>query len=173
MIKKEFFEIRDLESMERENLEVLYEELNHFNKYIYDFVLTYYKYIYKTKDYGTHLNLSMLEAHLVTDITDTPGITANVLAKKWEKTPAYISQRLNRLEKEELIYRELDPDNRKFYKIYATEKGKNFDLKHKRYDIKSIAATNRKLMEKFSLDDLFKMRLIMEEYGRIIGEETE
>lgn len=168
MIKENLFQEVDLDTLQNDELENLYSDLNQFNKYVYDFVIDYYKYIYQVKSYGTNYDLSMLEAHLIRDIADDPGITASILAQKWDKTPAYMSQSISKLEKKDLIYRQLNEENRKFYNIYLTEKGKDFDLRHKKYDIKSIITTNRKLMEKFSLDDLIKMRLIMKEYSKII-----
>ncbi|HHX68871.1 MAG: MarR family transcriptional regulator [Miniphocaeibacter sp.] len=163
----------NIDELEEDELKKLYEVLDKFNDYVYEFVINYYKYIYKSKDYGTNMNLSMLEAHLITDIADNPGITANVLAKKWDKTPAFISQRLTSLEKNDLIYRELNSENRKYYNLYVTKKGKDFDLRHKKYDIKSIITTNKKLMEKFSFADIVKMRMMLQEYSNIILSEKE
>lgn len=89
----------DLDELNEKEIIDLFVVLDDFNNYVYQFVVNYYKYIYKSKSYGTDLTFSMLEAHIVTDIADNPGITANVLAKKWDKTPAFISQRLTKLEK--------------------------------------------------------------------------
>lgn len=171
MIDKAYFEIEDIEALNKEEFEHVYRELDRFNNYIYDFVVNYHKSIYKTKAYGGDEMLSMIEAHLITDIAGNPGITANVLAKKWDKTAAFISQTLTKLEKSGYIYRELNPDNRKFYNLYITEKGRTMDYDHKKYDIHSIIKTNKELMKKFSLEDLIKMRLIMKEYIEIINSE--
>lgn len=173
MIDKSIFEIEDVNGLDEEELDKLYIELNEFNNYIYDFVISYHKYIFKPKNYGTEMTLSMIDAHMVSDIYETPGITANVLASKWDKTPAFISQRLKVLEEDELIYRELNKENRKFYNLFLTEKGKEFNNKHKKYDIESILNTNRELMKKYSLDDLVKLRNIMMDYIRVISNEKD
>lgn len=163
----------DLDELNEKEIIDLFVVLDDFNNYVYQFVVNYYKYIYKSKSYGTDLTFSMLEAHIVTDIADNPGITANVLAKKWDKTPAFISQRLTKLEKNNLIYRELNESDRKFYNLYLTEEGKKFDLTHRKYDIKSIIKTNKELMKKFSMEDILKMRFMLKEYSDIIMSENE
>ncbi|WP_100065258.1 MarR family transcriptional regulator [Miniphocaeibacter massiliensis] len=163
----------NLDELEEKEIKDLYYTLDEFNEYIYQFVINYYKYIYKSKDYGTDMNLSMLEAHIITDISDNPGITANILAKKWDKTPAFISQRLTKLEKNNLIYRELNEENRKFYNLYLTKEGKDFDLRHKKYDIKSIIKTNKELIKKFSIEEIINMRFMLKEYSDIIMSEKE
>lgn len=174
MIDKSLFndiDVNNINQLDENELETLYTDLNKFNDYVYDFVVNYHKSIYKSKDYGTGITLSMLEAHLITDISNTPGITANILAKKWDKTSAFISQSLRKLEEFGLIYREVNEENRKYYNLYTTDKGKEFDLAHKKYDVQSIIKTNRKLMEKFPLEDLINMRIIMKEYIDIIDNE--
>ena len=174
MVDKNLFKDIDLNSLDQldENqLESLYTDLNTFNDYVYNFVVNYHKSIYKSKDYGTGITLSMLEAHLITDISNTPGITANMLARKWDKTSAFISQSLKKLEELNLIYREVNEENRKYYNLYITDKGRKFDLAHKKYDVKSIIKTNRELMKKFPIEDLINMRIIMKEYIDIIDNE--
>lgn len=171
MIDENIFYETDIDKLSGDELERVFRELNEFNKYIYDFVIGYYKYIYKTKDYGTENNFSMLEAHLITDIAKEPGITANILAKKWDKTPAFISQSLTKLENNGYIIRRLNKENRKFYNLYLTKKGDEFDKIHKKYDIRSIVETNKKLMKKFSFEELVNLRVILKEYENIISEE--
>ncbi len=174
MIDKSLFkdiDLNNLDKFDENELETLYTALNKFNDYVYDFVVNYHRSIYKSRDYGTDITLSMLEAHLVTDISNTPGITANILAKKWDKTSAFISQSLKKLEEFDLIYKEVNEENRKYYNLYITDKGREFDLAHKKYDIQSIIKTNRELMKKFPIDDLIKMRIIMKEYISIIDRE--
>ena len=173
MIDEKYFKNIDLDKLSKDELEDMYVNLNEFNEYIYDFVLNYYKYIYKTKDYGMGLNLSMLEVHLITDIADNPGITANLLAKKWKKTAAFISQSISKLDKLGLIYRELNEENKKYYNIYLTDKGYELDIKHKKYDICSITRTNRELMKKYSLEEIIKMRIIMKDYLDIVANEED
>lgn len=173
MIDKSIFEIDDINKLNNNELDELYIELNKFNNYIYNFVISYHKYIFKPKNYGTEMTLSMIDAHMVSDIYESPGITANILATKWDKTPAFISQRLKVLEEDGLIYRKLNKENRKFYNLFLTEKGEEFNNKHKKYDIESILKTNKELMKKYSLEDLVKLRNIMTDYIEIISNEKD
>lgn len=159
------------ENIEKEDILELYEKLNDFNKTVYDFVIEYHRYTYKIRDYGTGIYLSMLEAHVITDIGSSPGITASELAKKWDKTPAAISQTIRKLEEEGVVRREISKENRRFYNLYLTDKGKEFDYAHKKYDVHSIVKTNMELLKKFTKEDIELSRRFMKEYSNIISEE--
>lgn len=149
----------------------VFEKLNAFNQVVYDFVIRYNKYFYRSRVYHDGIALTMLEVHIVTDIAQSPGITSVELARKWDKTPSYLSQLLRKLEEEGLIYRTLNEQNRKYYNLYLTEKGQAVDLHHKEYDIHSILSTNQELLKVFTLDEIITMRRVMEAYGDLINEE--
>lgn len=171
IFKLNIFKDVDVESLSKEEILDLYKSLNEFNVYVYDFVLTYYNYIYKTKDYGTGLFLSMLEAHVITDIADNPGISATEIAKKWDRTPAAISQIIRKLEAEKILTRKLNDKNRKYYNLFLTQKGKDFDFAHKKYDVNSIITTNKELLKTFTAEEIEISRKVMREYGKIIDAE--
>lgn len=159
------------EEFSEEDILSIYKELNKFNNYVYDFVLNYYNYIHRIRDYDTGLFLSMLEAHIITDIADNPGINASDLAKKWDRTPAAISQIINKLEKEDILERKISKKDRKYINLYITEKGKQYDFAHKKYDVYSIIRTNRELLKKFTPEEIKTSRRFMDEYRKIIMDE--
>lgn len=168
----EIFEQKDLSSLSPKEIEEVYSLLNEFNSYIYNFVLTYYKYMYTPREYVPNGSLSMMEVHLITHISQQPGIYASTLAEKWDCTPAYISRILKGLEQKGYIYRKANNNNHRFFHLYVTEKGQAMDLAHKKYDILSIVKTNSLLLQKFSLDDLINLRNMLEEYGKHIDSLT-
>ena len=59
----------------------LFQKLNKDYSKVYKFVLAHYDYIYSSRDYGTGEILSMMEAHVLTDIVDSPGTTVTELAQ--------------------------------------------------------------------------------------------
>lgn len=61
--------------------------------------------------------------------------------------------------------------NRKYYNLFLTEKGKDFDFAHKKFDVNSIITTNRELLKTFTAEEIEIMRKVMSEYSRIISEE--
>ena len=168
---KDIFHNKSIDNLSSEELALLYKEYDKFNQNVYDFVLTYYDYIYREKDYGTGDKLKMVEVHIVSDIADTPDITAQDLAKKWDRTPAFISKTLRHLEDLGYIEQEINEDNRRFNIISLSEKGKKLDLAHKKYDIKSITNTNNALLEFFTIDEIIKFRKFLVKYGKLISEE--
>lgn len=168
---KDVFYNKSIEKLSTEEIALLYKEYNKFNQDVYDFVLTYYDYIYKEKDYGTGDKLKMVEVHIVSDIADTPGITAQDLAKKWDRTPAFISKILRHLEDLGYVEQKINEDNRRFNIISLSEKGEKLDLAHKKYDIQSITMTNNALLEHFTMDEIIKFRQFLIKYGKLISEE--
>lgn len=171
IFKLNVFKDVDIDNLSKEEILELYSSLNKFNAYVYDFVFTYYNYIHKTRDYGTGLFLSMLEAHVITDISDNPGISATEIAKKWKKSPAAISQIIKKLENKNIIIRKPNKKNRKYYNLFLTDKGKNFDFAHKKYDVNSIIKTNKKLLKDFTAEEIEISRKVMHQYGKIIKDE--
>lgn len=148
--------------------------LNKKSEILYNFVLAYTNYMNIKKDYGTGEELSMMEAHILTDIVDYEGITVTELSKKWKKTRSAISQTIKSLLKKEYIYRVNSKDDAKFFYLHPYQKAKDFALAHKRYDNVDIVKTNKSLLEKFSVDELIIFDKIMEEYTLILqkGEQS-
>lgn len=164
-------QIGSADDLTPESIDSLYAKLNEFNQVVYDFVIKYYRYIYRTRTYRSDVSLSMIEAHLITDISNQPGITASELAKKWERTPAFLSQTIRKLEMLGIVCKQINENDRKYYNLFLTDKGKDIDLAHKQYDVHSIAATNRDLLKRLTLEEIFTMRKVMNAYGDLISRE--
>lgn len=148
-----------------------FKVLNKKSQILYNFVLAYTNYMNLKRDYGTGEELSMMEAHILTDIVDFEGITVTELSRKWKKTTSAVSQTIKSLLKKEYIYRVNSKDDAKFFYLHPYQKAKDFTLAHKRYDNVDIVKTNKSLLEKFTVDELIIFDKIMEEYTLILQKE--
>ena len=142
--------------------------LNERASIVYDFILSYSAYLYKKRDYSIGIKLSMMEAHILIDIADNLEVTVTKLAKKWKKTSSAISQIVKRLIKWGFVYRVNYEGDRKYYHLYPTEKGKKIALKHKEYDNIDIIKTNKRLLRKFTVDEMLKFEEILIEYTKLL-----
>ncbi|MDR1831216.1 MAG: MarR family transcriptional regulator [Fusobacteriaceae bacterium] len=174
MSKENFFidEIKNVwiaENEPEEDIIARFAKLNPKFEILYKFVWTYSSYSNVKKDYGSNEGkLSVVEAHVLVDIVENPGITVGELAKKWEKTPSALSQTVKTLINGGYVYREISDKNAKFFYLHPTDKAKKFTLCHKHYDNVDVVKTFKKLMKKFSpreMDTFFK---VLQEYTKII-----
>ena len=156
-----------------ENIKVTEKRFTKLNKQyevLYEFTLAYNNYMSIKKNYNSGKEaLSMIEAHILLDIVDNPKITVGELAKKWEKSPSAISQTIKNLLKKEFIYREISPENAKYFYLYPLKKGIEFTECHKKYDNIDIIKTSKTLLKKFSLDEIVVFYRVMEEYTKLLN----
>lgn len=160
----------DKEIMSVEEIIKFYDRLGEYNNVTYDFVLNYSEYMNRKKDYGTGDEISMNEAHVLTDIADNPGITVTELAKIWCKTTSALSQTVRKLIKRDFIYRVNSTEDAKVFMLYPTEAAKEFNIAHKRYDVINTIEMQKNLMKKFTEDDMDLFRDILKEYTRLLIE---
>lgn len=137
-----------------------------------DFVLTYNDYIQTSRDYGTGDFLSMMEAHVLSDVVNNPGTTTSELAKKWDRTTSAISQTVRKLSQKDYVYREIHKDNAKIFLLYPTESAINFAKAHAEYDRKGTINNRMKLLNYFSEDEIESFYDIMKVYSQIIKKQN-
>lgn len=121
----------------------------------------------KPKDYGTGEIYTHIEVHTLKDISDYPGITVTELARNQGKTKGAISQILKKLEKCELIYREVDPNNENRLFLYITDKGKLLDKKHRENDRVGFGESMDKVREIYTDEEIDNALEIMEAWLNI------
>lgn len=146
----------------------LYEKFHEHSNILYDFVLIYSDFMSKKKDYGTGDDMSMNEAHVLTDIVDNPGITVTELAKLWSKTTSALSQTVRKLINRDMIYRVNSKEDAKVFMLYPTQKAFEFNIAHKEYDVIDTIKTDKRLMRKFNPDELAIFFNVMKEYSNIL-----
>ena len=137
------------------------------------FSLTYYDYINAARDYGTGDYLSMMEAHVLSDIVDAPGITVTKLAKKWDRTKSAISQTVRKLIRKDYIYRVNSKDDAKIFYLYPNETAIEFNKAHIEFDAHGMYNTRVKLLKDFSEEEINIFHLIAQAYTKIVREQLE
>lgn len=121
------------------------------------------------RDYAKNgITMGQSEAHLLTDISDNPGITTTQLAARWHKTTAAISQMVTKLEGKGLVERTRREDNALNVWIYPTELGKFMSDSHKSFDIESIHATLRYMKKTCSEEEIQAFFKVLEVYIDIV-----
>lgn len=69
------------------------------------------------------LDYSMIEMRILGEISRHPSITANELTKCLNIKKSYLSRKLSKLEKNDYIYKEKNPEDSRSLHLYLTEKG--------------------------------------------------
>ena len=154
-----------------EQVDTLFPPLNAFNQIVYDFVIKYHKYLFRSRSYFEKYTFTMVEVHVLQDIGNAPGITAGELAVKWDRTAASMSQIIRKLEGQGLLSREADEKDRKYFHLFLTPAGREVDDAHRRFDIRSIIGTNQKLLEQFTVEEILSCRDVLAAYGELIDQE--
>lgn len=85
-------------------------------------------------DYGIGFLMSEVEAHTLGYIEQEEGLTSKRLSEITNRTKGTISQTVSSLEKQELIYKQVNPDNKREQLLFVTEKGKWVCSQHRAYD---------------------------------------
>lgn len=167
-------EIIDQWVKEDEDLELInhrYKELSKIMDPMYDFILAYSYYYSSRRYYGTDLDLTMIEAHILTDIYDDPGVTVSQLAKEWNRTTSAISQSVRKLVRWGLIRRENSESDGKIYHLYVTDEGETIAINHKKYDNVDIIKTRKTLLKQFTLDELVAFDNVAKAYTQLLRDE--
>lgn len=145
-----------------------YEELSKLLDPMYDFVLAFSNYYNTRRNYGIGPDLTMIEVHILTQISDNPGITVTELAEKWHRSTSAISQTVRKLMKQDLVYRENSETNGKVFHLYTNDFGEKLALKHKKYDNIDILKTRKKLLNEFSVEELIAFDKVCKAYTEIL-----
>ncbi len=144
--------------------------LNQLNLNVYDFVLTYYNYFIARRDYGYGHRLTMIEAHVLTDIVDNPGIWISQLAEKWGRTRSALSQTVKKLIAWGYVERVNSDEDSKYFFLYPTDKAKEFAIIHKRYDNVDTVKLYKRLLRKFSPEDLITFNKVLADFICLVNE---
>ena len=153
---------------QREHLDQLYRQMNARAESLYQFVLLYSDYIHAKRDYGTGLEIGMIDVHTLTHIEENPGITVTELARDWNKTKGALSQTVKRLVELGLVERRMTEHNSKTVLLYATEEGVRLSVAHKMYDLADIAQTTEELLRHCTPEEMDTFYKVLEVYTRLL-----
>lgn len=158
------------ENESEESINHRYKKIDDFNQKIYGFVYTFYDYFRIRRNYGNNHKFTMIEAHVLTDINDNAGITVSELADKGGKTISALSQTVRKLIKRGYVERINDKEDAKVFFLYPTEKGKEFAHLHKRYDVIDTIKVIKRLLRKYSQEEVVIFFNVLEEYKNLLVE---
>ena len=158
------------EDESEESINRRYKKIDDFNQKIYGFVYTFYDYFKTRRNYGNNHKFTMIEAHVLTDINDNAGITVSELADKGGKTISALSQTVRKLIKRGYVERVNDKEDAKVFFLFATEEGKEFAYLHKRYDVIDTIKVIKRLLKKFSQEEVATFFEVLEEYKDLLVE---
>ena len=153
----------DIESLSDENREDIFKCIDTFDKTILDFAASIDSYVYKDNNFGTEYDLNYYKAQILRSISVNPNISATEIAKKLQRTPAYMSKMITELEDMGLLYREINPENRRFFILRLTDKGRAYDKASLDDSLKRLVDTVDILKDKgFTTEDIGKCREFLE-----------
>lgn len=109
--------------------------------------------------YGDYI-LYQKEAHIISLIGDTPGITAKEISQITSTTESACSQMIKKLLNKNWIYRSVSASNRRVNHLYLTDSGLNIYEQHRAWDERCYQL-NYNHLENYSTDDFnFFLRLL-------------
>lgn len=147
-----------------------FENLNSLMQPMYNLILSYSNYYSIPKDYGTGIELTMIEVHILQDLLNPELNTVSKLATKWKRTKSAISQTMRKLEEKGLIEKNQNEKNKKILNLHLTELGyKTVDM-HTRFDNLDITKTVKELIKEHSEEEMATFFNICESYNKILEE---
>lgn len=158
----------DVDAMSGDELDASFDAVNEQMRIIYLFVLKYNDYINTRQNYAKEEALTMLEAHLLTDVCDKPGSTVTSLATSWERSISATSQTIRKLIKKELITRENSKDDAKVFYLKPTPKGIAVSETHKRYDVLDVIKTLKSLLHTLKPNEIKVMFKALKSYSDLM-----
>lgn len=145
-----------------------FDKLNSIMQPMYDLILSYSNYYSVPKDYGTGIELTMIEVHMLQDLLNPEFQTVSAIAKKWKRTNSAVSQTMSKLEQKGLITRTQNENDRKVFFLNLTDLGKETLLYHSRYDNVDIVKTHKKLFTKFTPEEIAIFFSVCDFYNDIL-----
>lgn len=151
----------------KNEIDRIYNDLSARADELYRFVMHYYEYINRVRDYGTGELISMVEVHTLSMIEDNPGITVSELALMWDRTKGAVSQNVAKLEKRGCIYRKNENGDSRTVHLYPTEEGVRLSTYHKLYDNIDIIQTQQVLLNSCTIEDIDTFYKVVRIYSKL------
>ena len=113
-----------------------------------------YNAVTNDMDYGNGELIKMLDAHILKDIDEHPGILSVELAQNWCRTRSAICIIVQRLEDRGYIEKKLLNTNKKERALFITEKGHQLCELHRRHDALRTSAMIDEMLNFCTSDEL-------------------
>lgn len=113
-----------------------------------------YKTINAQQEYGDGEYIRMLDAHILKDIDENPGILSVDLAQAWCRTRSAICVIVQRLEDSGYIVKQQLTSNKKERALYATEKGHDLCEAHRRFDARATSRLINEMLGHCTMEEI-------------------
>lgn len=122
-------------------------QLDQYVKALYKYQTVMNEYASISKEYGPGLFMTETEAHTLGFIAGEEGMTSKRLGEITNRSKSTTSQIVKVLTEKGLIYRRVNPENKREQLLYLTEKGKVANSQHQAYDHTTMYSVLEKLRE--------------------------
>ncbi len=85
------------------------------------------------RNFGTDVPIYNAEIHMISMIAENPGVHIRGLAEEMDISSASVSEIVRKLEKKQLVYKEIDAKNLSRLALFVTKKRKIAHKEHLRY----------------------------------------
>lgn len=136
--------------------------LDRYVKALYKYQTVMNEYASISKEYGPGLFMTETEAHTLGFIAGEEGMTSKRLGEITNRSKSTTSQIVKVLTAKGLIYRQVNPDNKREQRLYLTEKGKVANSQHQAYDHTTMYSVLEKLREHCTEEELTAFFKVLE-----------
>ena len=143
-------------------------DLGHTVGCVIRFTLMFNGFMMRKRSYGGGEKLTLVELMLLLTISESEGIFATEIAKKWRKTKGAISQILKKLETKGLIDKQRDSHDAKMYGLFLTERGRQIIEEFDQQDIVESPVILEKMREEFTEEQINNFYCVMRKYTEIL-----
>ena len=145
-------------------------DLGHTVGCVIRFTLMFNGFMMRKRSYGGGEKLTLVELMLLLTISESEGIFATEVAKKWRKTKGAISQILKKLETKGLIDKQRDSHDAKMYGLFLTERGRQIIEEFDQQDTVESPVILEKMREEFTEEQINNFYCVMRKYTEILTE---
>lgn len=154
------------------NREDSYQETNAKFRALHQFASHYIHCLRLPRPYLEGTGISITEAHVLTLVSDNPGITVTEIARLMSITPGAASQFVGKLDRLGLLRREKQPNNAKLVHLTTTEEGealatetRSYSVYHTSRVLQALKSCSQREVEAFfkvahRMDALFQQILV-------------
>ena len=143
-------------------------DLGHTVGCVIRFTLMFNGFMMRKRSYGGGEKLTLVELMLLLTISESEGIFATEIAKKWRKTKGAISQILKKLETKGLIDKQRDSHDAKLYGLFLTERGRQIIEEFDQQDTVESPVILEKMREEFTEEQINNFYCVMRKYTEIL-----
>ena len=156
------------------DLSAILNQLDYRGNLKFRFAAIQYNSIGALRDYGDGEYIKMLDAHILKDIDENPGILSVELAQSWCRTRSAICVIIQRLQDGGYITKRSIDGNKKERALFSTEKGHRLCDLHRRYDAMQTSALINDMLSFCTADEIdayfkvldYQIRAMQRGYGQ-------